>query len=49
LRAGIGAKYAECSAKQGHGVQELFTMAVQDSLKSKGLGKIKRKAKCVFM
>jgi hypothetical protein len=49
IGAGIGAQYAECSAMQGIGINELFTMAVADTFKSRGIGKLKRKARCAFM
>jgi len=43
----IGAKYVECSAKTGNGVQEVFALALRESMKSKW-GKIPRpRRQCV--
>ncbi|KAI9510366.1 signal transducer [Russula earlei] len=43
----IGAKYVECSAKTGSGVQEVFSLALRESMKSKW-GKIPRpRPRCV--
>jgi len=45
----IGAKYIECSAKTGSGVQEVFALALRESMKSKW-GKIARPHKsCVVI
>jgi len=41
----IGAKYIECSAKTGSGVQEVFTLVLQESVKSKDT----RRPKCVVI
>jgi len=38
----IGAKYIECSAKTGSGVQEVFALALRESMKSKW-GKVARR------
>jgi Rho family protein len=43
----IGAKYAECSAKTGRGVKDVFNLALRESLKGKW-GKIVKKSKCVI-
>ena len=45
----IGAHYAECSAKVGTGVHELFQRALEGSLKSKSLSKIKRRVTCKIL
>ncbi|KAF8479062.1 signal transducer [Russula ochroleuca] len=42
----IGAKYVECSAKTGTGVQEVFSLALRESMKGKW-GKITRQRRCV--
>ena len=42
----IGAKYIECSAKLGVGVQEVFNLALKESIKGKW-GKIVRQRRCV--
>jgi Rho family, other len=42
----IGAKYIECSAKTGSGVQEVFTLALQESMKCKNT---RRWPKCVVI
>jgi len=42
----ISAKYIECSAKTGNGVQEVFALALRESMKSKW-GKINRRRNCV--
>ena len=42
----IGAKYIECSAKTGNGVQEVFALALRESMKVKW-GKIARQRRCV--
>ncbi|KAI0272121.1 signal transducer [Russula aff. rugulosa BPL654] len=42
----IGAKYIECSAKTGTGVQEVFALALRESMKGKW-GKIARQRRCV--
>ncbi|KAN0141361.1 P-loop containing nucleoside triphosphate hydrolase protein [Lactarius tabidus] len=43
----IGAKYIECSAKTGTGVQEVFALALRESMKNKW-GKIQpRRPRCV--
>ncbi|KAH9977240.1 signal transducer [Lactifluus volemus] len=44
----IGAKYIECSAKTGSGVQEVFTLALRESMKAKW-GKIARERRCVVI
>jgi len=42
----IGAKYIECSAKTGTGVQDVFALALRESMKNKW-GKIQKRARCV--
>ncbi|KAI0318054.1 signal transducer [Amylostereum chailletii] len=42
----IGAKYVECSAKTGSGVQEVFTLALKESMAGKW-GKIVKQKRCV--
>ncbi|KAI0811078.1 P-loop containing nucleoside triphosphate hydrolase protein [Irpex lacteus] len=42
----IGAKYIECSAKTGTGIQEVFTLALKESMKGKW-GKIVKQRRCV--
>ncbi|KAI0003299.1 signal transducer [Russula compacta] len=42
----IGAKYVECSAKTGNGVQEVFALALRESMRGKW-GKIARQRRCV--
>lgn len=43
----IGAKYVECSAKTGKGVQDVFNLALRECLKGKW-GKIVKKRRCVI-
>lgn len=43
----IGARYIECSAKTGLGVQEVFTLALKESMKGKW-GKIVKQRRCVI-
>ncbi|KAG6833297.1 GTP-binding protein Rho1 [Tephrocybe sp. NHM501043] len=45
----IGAKYIECSAKTGRGVQDVFNLALRESLKGKWGKKIKQRSKCVVI
>ncbi|THH13812.1 hypothetical protein EW146_g6449 [Bondarzewia mesenterica] len=42
----IGAKYIECSAKTGSGVQDVFSLALKESMKGKW-GKIVKVRRCV--
>jgi Rho family protein len=42
----IGAKYIECSAKTGVGVQDVFTLALRESMKGKWTKMVKQK-RCV--
>ena len=42
----IGARYIECSAKTGQGVQEVFTLALKESMRGKW-GKIVKQRRCV--
>jgi len=42
----IGAKYIECSAKTGVGVQEVFHLALRESMRGKW-GKIGKKRACI--
>jgi len=44
----IGARYIECSAKTGSGVQEVFALALKESMKGKWGKKLKPR-KCVVM
>jgi Rho family, other len=44
----IGAKYIECSAKTGNGVQEVFTLALRESVKAKW-EKMARGRRCVVI
>ncbi len=44
----IGARYTECSAKTGSGVQEVFNLALKESMKNKW-GKIVRQRRCVVL
>jgi Rho family protein len=43
----IGAKYVECSSKTGQGVQEVFALAVKESMRGKW-GKMVKQHKCVL-
>jgi len=45
----IDARYIECSAKTGSGVQEVFTLAVQESMKMKGKDTKARRNRCVVI
>ncbi|KAI0956937.1 GTP-binding protein Rho1 [Taiwanofungus camphoratus] len=42
----IGARYVECSAKLGAGVQEVFTLALRESMRGRW-GKIVKTRRCV--
>jgi len=44
----IGARYTECSAKTGAGVQDVFNLALKDSMKGKW-GKIVRQRRCIIL
>ncbi|KAG6335220.1 hypothetical protein ID866_3865 [Astraeus odoratus] len=44
----IGAKYIECSAKTGTGVQEVFNLALKESMKGRW-GKIVKQRRCVVV
>lgn len=44
----IGAKYIECSSKTGQGVQEVFALAVRESMRGKW-GKMVKQRKCVVI
>lgn len=44
----IGARYMECSAKSGEGVQDVFNTALRESMKGKWGKKIKSK-RCVVL
>ena len=44
----IGAKYAECSSKTGQGVQEVFSLALKESMRGKW-GKMVKQKKCVII
>ncbi|GJE97037.1 signal transducer [Phanerochaete sordida] len=43
----IGAKYIECSAKQGAGVQEVFSLALKESMRGRW-GKMVKQRRCVI-
>lgn len=46
----IGARYMECSAKTGEGVQEVFGAALRESMKSKWGERVKKTGKgCVVL
>lgn len=45
----IGAKYAECSAKTGQGVKEVFNMALKESMKGRMMEKLRKKTTCKLM
>lgn len=42
----IGAKYIECSAKTGSGVQDVFSLALKESVRGKW-GKMVKGSRCV--
>jgi Rho family, other len=44
----IGAKYIECSAKTGQGVQDVFALALRESMKVKW-GKMVKQRRCVIL
>jgi len=44
----IGAKYIECSAKTGSGVQDVFNLALRESMKGRW-GKLVKQRRCVVM
>lgn len=44
----IGAKYIECSAKTGVGVQDVFELALRESMKGRW-GKMVRQRRCVIL
>lgn len=44
----IGAKYAECSAKTGVGVQDVFHLALRESMRGRW-GRIVRQRRCVVL
>ena len=43
----IGSKYIECSAKTGTGVQEVFTLALKESMRGRW-GKMVKQRRCVI-
>lgn len=44
----IGAKYIECSAKTGDGVQDVFNLALRESM-GRGMKRFVRKRRCVVL
>ena len=44
----IGAKYIECSAKTGQGVQDVFALALRESMKVKW-GKMVKQRRCIVL
>jgi Rho family protein len=44
----IGAKYIECSAKTGSGVQDVFNLALRESMKGRW-GKMVKQRRCVVV
>jgi Rho family, other len=44
----IGARYIECSAKAGDGVQEVFQLALREGMR-KHWGKMVKKKRCVIL
>lgn len=44
----IGAKYVECSAKTGSGVQDVFNLALRESMKGRW-GKMVKQRRCVIV
>jgi Rho family protein len=44
----IGARYIECSAKTGTGVQEVFALALKESMRGKWGKKLKQR-RCVII
>jgi Rho family protein len=46
----IGAsKYMECSAKEGHGVREVFDAALKEAMRGRMMEKLKRKTNCKIL
>lgn len=47
----IGAKYMECSAKTGQGVEEIFDLALKESMKgNSGMARLKKmNPKCLIL
>jgi len=44
----IGARYIECSAKTGNGVQEVFALALKESMRGKWGKKLKQR-RCIII
>lgn len=44
----IGAKYIECSAKTGTGVQDVFSLALRESMRGRW-GKIVKEKRCIVL
>ncbi|CAE6416599.1 signal transducer [Rhizoctonia solani AG-1 IA] len=45
----IGARYMECSAKSGQGVQDVFNAALKESMKGRWGKKLRNKNRCVVL
>lgn len=45
----IGAKYAECSAKTGKGLKEVFALALRESMRGRWGKMVKGQRKCVIL
>jgi len=45
----IGARYMECSAKTGKGVQDVFNAALKESMKGRWGKKLRSKQRCVIL
>jgi len=45
----IGAKYMECSAKTGSGVQDVFNLALRESLRGRWVKMVRQRRNCVVV